>query len=61
MIFVTKKQNENGHQIADLVAYPTAKFGADQKRSNPAFEVIKSKFRRANGKVLGCGLKIFPK
>jgi len=62
MIFVTKQQNENGHQIADLVAYPIAKYGLDSKKQNLAFEVIKSKFRKArNGEILGYGLKIFPK
>ena len=61
MIFVTKQQNENGHQIADLVAYPTAKFALDQKKANLAFEVIKPRFRRMGGKAFGYGLKIFPK
>ena len=62
MIFVTKQQNENGHQIADLVAYPIAKFGLDSKKSNPAFDVLKPKFRKSgSGEILGYGLKIFPK
>jgi len=62
MIFVTKQQNENGHQIADLVAYPIAKYGLDPKKQNPAFEVIKPKFRKSRtGEILGYGLKIFPK
>lgn len=62
MIFVTKQQNENGHQIADLVAYPIAKYGLNPKRENLAFEVIKLKFRKSRaGKISGYGLKIFPK
>lgn len=62
MIFVTKQQNENGHQVADLVAYPIAKYGFDPKKENPAFEVIKPKFRKSGmDKILGYGLKIFPK
>lgn len=61
MIFVTKQQNENGHQIADLVAYPIAKYGIDSKKQNPAFEVIKPKFRSKGDKIVGCGFKIFPK
>jgi len=62
MIFVTKQQNENGHQIADLVAYPIAKHSLDPEKQNPAFEVIKSKFRKSrSGEILGYGLKIFPK
>ena len=62
MIFVTKQQNENGHQVADLVAYPIAKYGFDPKKENPAFEVIKPKFHKSDtGKIFGYGLKIFPK
>lgn len=62
MVFVTKQQNENGHQIADLVAYPIAKYGLDPNKHNPAFEVIKPKFRKSrSGEILGYGLKIFPK
>lgn len=61
MIFVTKQQNENGHQIADLVAYPTAKYGLNSKKENLAFSVIEPRFRRMNGKISGYGLKIFPK
>lgn len=61
MIFVTKQQNENGHQIADMAAYPIAKHALDSKRANPAFEIIRPKFRKRNGKILGYGLKIFPK
>src|SRR3989338_2071970 len=62
MIFVTKRQNENGHQIADLVAYPIAKFGLNPRKPNPAFDVLKQKFHKSgSGKILGYGLKIFPK
>lgn len=61
MIFLTKQQNENGHQIADLVAYPTAKFGLYPEKANPAFKIIKPKFRNRNGNIMGYGLKFFPK
>lgn len=61
MIFVTKQQNENGHQIADLIAYPTAKFALNLKAQNHAFEIIEQKFRKIDGKIFGYGLKIFPK
>jgi len=48
--------------VADLVAYPIAKYGFDPKKENPAFEVIKPKFRKSGmGKIFGYGLKIFPK
>ncbi len=60
MIFFTKQKNENGHQIADLIAYPTAKFGLCPEKKNLAFEIIKPKFRSRNGKIEGCGLKFFP-
>jgi hypothetical protein len=60
MTFITKQQNENGHQIADLVAYPIAKYALDPKKENLALNVIKSKFRRKGNKVIGYGLKIFP-
>lgn len=60
MDFVTKKQNQNGHQIADLVAYPIAKYGLSKNKLNPAFEIIKPKFRSKNGRISGYGLKIFP-
>jgi hypothetical protein len=58
--FITKKQNENGHQLADLLAYPIANKVLYPKRLNLAFEIIKSKLRRKGNKILGCGLKIFP-
>ncbi len=61
MIFITKQQNENGHQIADLIAYPTAKFGLYPEKVNSAFEIIKPKFRNINGNIMGYGLKFFPK
>src|SRR3989344_61457 len=40
MIFVTKRQNENGHQIADLVAYPIAKFGLNPRKAYPKLVLI---------------------
>lgn len=61
MIFVTKKENENGHQLADLIAYPVARFALNQEAVNPAFDVIKSKFRTNDtSQIMGYGLKIFP-
>lgn len=52
MVFVTKQQNQNGHQIADLAAYPIAKYGWNKRKKNPAYEIIKPKV---------AGLQIFPK
>lgn len=58
--FITKKQNEDGHQLADLLAYPIANKVLYPKRPNPAFEIIRPKFRQKGGRIVGCGLKIFP-
>ena len=53
MIFVTKQQNENGHQIADLVAYPIAKSVLDPNKANPAFSIVEKKFRSKGDRVVG--------
>jgi Protein of unknown function (DUF3800) len=58
--FVTKKQNENGHQIADLIAYPIANKILHPERNNPAYSILKPKFRNKDGKIEGYGLKVFP-
>lgn len=55
--FVSKKANINGHQLADLVAYPIARYVMDGKFSK-AFDILYKKLFRSNGKVYG--LKIFP-
>lgn len=52
--------NDNGLQIADLCAYPTAKLILTRTESS-SYMVIKDKFRKSNrGKVEGYGIKIFP-
>lgn len=56
--FRSKKDNINGMQLADLVAYPIARHIMDEKRASPAFELIKPKIYQKNGKVYG--LKIHP-
>lgn len=58
--FVTKKQNENGHQLADLVAYPIATEILYPNRENLAFDAIKPKFRKRGNRIMGYGLKVFP-
>lgn len=58
--FNQKTQNIPGHQIADLIAYPTGVFVLDNARRNRSFEVIRSKFHQKNGNYLNYGLKIFP-
>lgn len=57
--FKNKKENINGLQLADLLAYPIARFVIDKERANPAFDVLKSKIYAKNRKVYG--LKVFPK
>jgi len=56
--FRDKKENINGLQLADLVAYPTARYVIDPKRANPAFDIVAPKIYSKNGKRYG--LKIFP-
>ncbi|GAA6768089.1 DUF3800 domain-containing protein [Flavobacterium sp. CGRL1] len=58
IIFKDKKENINGLQLADLVAYPIARFVIEPKRANPAFDVLAPKIYTKNGKRYG--LKTFP-
>lgn len=58
IIFRDKKENINGLQLADLVAYPIARHVIEPKRANPAFDVLSSKIYSKNGKRYG--LKKFP-
>ncbi|AMR34252.1 hypothetical protein A0256_23765 [Mucilaginibacter sp. PAMC 26640] len=56
--FRSKKANVNGLQIADLVAYPIATHIINERRANPAFDILKDKFYKRNGVIYG--LKKFP-
>ncbi len=56
--FKDKKENINGLQLADLTAYPIARYVIEPKRANPAFEKLENKIYAKNGKRYG--LKIFP-
>ena len=56
--FRDKRQNINGLQISDLIAYPIARYGMDKERANPAFDLIKPKIYSKGGKLYG--LKVFP-
>ncbi len=56
--FKDKKENINGLQLSDLVAYPIARYIIDRKRANPAFDILKNKFYMKFGNRYG--LKIFP-
>ncbi len=56
--FSDKKENINGLQLCDLLAYPIARYVINKNRANPAFEVLESKIYQKGGKRYG--LKIFP-
>ena len=56
--FRSKKQNINGLQLADLAAYPIARFAMDKERANPAFDLVKPKIYSKGTKLFG--LKYFP-
>jgi len=50
--FIPKAMNIIGTQMADLAAYPIARYVLDRSKPNPAFEIVRKKFCRQ--------LKIFP-
>lgn len=56
--FRSKKKNVNGLQLADMVAYPTARYILEPTRSNPAYEIFANKVYQKNGNVYG--LKVYP-
>lgn len=58
IIFRDKTENINGLQLADLVAYPIARYVIEPNRANPAFDVLRNKIYTKNNKRYG--LKIFP-
>lgn len=58
IVFKDKKENINGLQLTDLVAYPLARYVLEQKRANPAFDIFSSKIYTKNGNRYG--LKKFP-
>ncbi|MBC7721850.1 MAG: DUF3800 domain-containing protein [Pedobacter sp.] len=56
--FRDKKENINGLQLADLVAYPIAKNVIESNRVNPAFDILEEKIYKNNGIVEG--LRLYP-
>lgn len=56
--FKPKAMNVVGTQLADLAAYPIARYVIDPKKPLPAYEVIRKRFYRGPGWIHG--LKIFP-
>ncbi|WP_342085328.1 DUF3800 domain-containing protein [Dyadobacter sp. OTU695] len=56
--FRDKKENINGLQVSDLIAYPISNYIMYPERANPAFDLIADKFYLKGGKRYG--LKKFP-
>jgi len=57
-----KTDYEIGIEIADLCAYPIAKYVLNNNEPNLPFDIIKPKLRaNSRGDVVGYGIKIFPK
>jgi hypothetical protein len=61
VVFVDKKQNLPGLQLADLVCHPIGRYLLKPDQRNRAYEVVEGKFRRSSaGRLEGYGLKTFP-
>jgi len=61
VVFVDKRQNLAGLQLADLVCHPIGRHMLKPEQRNRAYEVVEKKFRRSGaGKLEGHGLKTFP-
>ncbi|MBL7781580.1 MAG: DUF3800 domain-containing protein [Saprospiraceae bacterium] len=59
--FVDKKQNVNGLQLSDLVAYPIATHVINPAKANPSFDIVKGNFYvNPSGDYMGWGLKTYP-
>ena len=56
--FRNKKNDINGLQLSDLVAYPIARYAMDKERANPAYDLVKPKIYSKGGKMYG--FKYFP-
>lgn len=50
--------NVVGTQLADLAAYPVARYIHNPNKPNPAYDIVKTKFYKGKGWIQG--LKIFP-
>jgi hypothetical protein len=61
VVFVDKKQNLPGLQLADLVCHPIGRHLLKPGQKNRAYEVVEKKLQRSReGKLDGYGLKTFP-
>lgn len=56
--FRNKKENINGLQLADLVAYPIARYLINPQKANLSFHVLKNKIYKAGNNHVG--LLVFP-
>ena len=56
--FKNKKENINCLQLADLIAYPIARFIIDPTKANLAYDILEPKIYRNNEGIVG--LKIYP-
>ena len=55
---MSKKENNVGLQISDLIAYPISRKVLDPEKYNPSFEIIKPKIYSSHGAMIG--LKVIP-
>ena len=56
-----KSDCEIGIEIADLCAYPIARYVLNNNQANPAFDIIRPKIKHSNnGNVIGFGISLFP-
>lgn len=61
VVFVDKKQNLAGLQLADLACHPIGRHLLKPEQTNRAYEVVERKIRRNGaGRIEGYGLKTFP-
>jgi len=61
IVFMDKKSNSPGLQLADLVARPVGLSVLRPDQPNRAYDVLREKFyRNSSGKIEGWGLKCFP-
>jgi hypothetical protein len=59
--FRKKQENDAGLQLADLIAYPLARYLLDTAKTNPAMDIFKPKiYADSKGVFIGWGVKLFP-
>ena len=60
LIFADKKSNSAGLQLADLIARPAGMAYLKPDQPNQAWEIVRTKLYRKNGRTEGYGFKVFP-